>query len=119
MNQLEEERYERLGTQVQKDIKQVHQSIIQLKEELIEARQVRQHRQEYDAMATIIQKHPDRSSLESDIKSLEDNSKNINDRIAELSKQLELRQKQSSVLVLAIQQLMETIDKDDGVPMET
>ena len=122
MNQSEEERYDRLGTKIQEEIKQVRQNIVQLKEDLIQAREVRQHRQEYDAMATIIQKHPDRASSEFDIKSLDESSKIVNNRIAELTNQLELREKQSSVLVLAIQQLMDTLDNDDSnqeVPMET
>ena len=122
MNQLEEERYDSLATHVQEEIKGVQAEIIQLKEDLIQAREVRQHRQEYDAMATIIQKHPDRDTSENDIAALEERSKKVNGRITQVTEQLELRQKQSSVLVLAIQQLLETIDNDDNnteEPMET
>ena len=122
MNQLEEERYDSLAKHVQEEIKGVQAEIIQLKEDLIQAREVRQHRQEYDAMATIIQKHPDRDTSENDIAALEERSKKVNGRITQVTEQLELRQKQSSVLVLAIQQLLETIDNDDNnteEPMET
>ena len=122
MNQLEEERYDSLAKHVQEEIKEVQAEIIQLKEDLIQAREVRQHRQEYDAMATIIQKHPGRDTSENDIAALEERSKKVNGRITQVTEQLDLRQKQSSVLVLAIQQLLETIDNDENnteEPMET
>ena len=121
MNQLEEKRYERLGEHVQKEIVDAQKKILELKEDLIKAQEVRQHRQEYDAMATVIQKHPDRATSEADITLLQGNLKKVKDRIMELTEQLELRHKQSSVLVLAIQQLLDSLDNntDSEIPMET
>lgn len=124
MNQLEEQRYNQLSTEVQDDIKSIQQKIIQLKQDLIKAREVKQHRQEYDAMATVIQKHPDRESSISEIDSLKENFKKVNNRIEEITEKLERRRKQSSILMLAIHQMLHSIEEDSDnsndsvVPME-
>lgn len=123
MNQLEEQRYDQLSTQVQVDIKNIQQKIIELKQDLIKAREVKQHRQEYDAMASVIQKHPDRESSKSEIDSLKENFGKVNNRIEEVTEKLERRRKQSSILMLAIQQILHSLDEDtdnntDAVPME-
>ena len=119
MNKQEEELYDGLATQVQDEIKQMKQKITESKEELIKACEVRQHRQQYDAMATIIQQHPDRAASIADIKSVEQNLERVNGQIIKLAEQLDSRRKQGSVLVLAIQQLLDTVNKDSEMLMET
>ena len=114
MNHDEELRYESLVTQVKDEIEVIQLQIKALRDDLTNAREVRQHRQEYDAMATIIQKHPARELTKKNIESLQNKLQDLTRRLTELAEQLSLRRNQGHLLVLAIQQLMDNSDKQSG-----
>ena len=53
MNKRELERYSRLYSEIETEITSTQDRIIQLRKELKIAKEVRQHRQQYDAMAKV------------------------------------------------------------------
>ncbi|XP_006815989.1 uncharacterized protein LOC102807610 [Saccoglossus kowalevskii] len=60
MNLREMAKYEQIYKDIEKAISDAHHTISSSKSELQHAKRVRKNRQEYDALAKVIQKHPDR-----------------------------------------------------------
>ena len=53
MNEKELDRYRQLYSEIETEISSTQERIVQLRKELKTAREVRQHRQQYDAMAKV------------------------------------------------------------------
>lgn len=148
MNKRELERYSRLYSEIETEITSTQDRITQLRKELKTAKEVRQHRQQYDAMAKVqmmhnawlssldllcpsqvILQHPGRHQSLDQIQQLEQQLEHLSSQHESLSHQLSLRRKQCHLLVFAIQQLTESLDQEqqtdegsDGdrtTPMET
>lgn len=128
MNKDENSRYDQLVSSIDKDITDSKKLIESQRGELEKARLVRQHLQEYDAMATVIQRTPTRSESAIKIKQLERELEDLTNKQSQLTEQLSLRRKQGYLLSFAIHQLLDTLDRpstnnvnnnnDNSSPME-
>jgi len=126
MNLKERQNYDKLNEQIAKQIEDAYTEIAECKEELHQAKRVRRNRQEYDALAKVIQQQPDRQDT---LKKLEDLDKEIESTSGsgkELDQKLEKRKKQFHVLMAAIYEMQrileadnETAPEEDGVSMDT
>lgn len=121
MNTEEKCHYDELVTSINKDIDNTQSLIETLRDEFSEAQLVQQHRQEYDAMAGVIQKTPGRQESITKIKQLEDQLEGLRTKQARLVERLSLHRKQGYLLSFALHQLIDIIDHTDDdltSPME-
>ncbi|XP_057296472.1 THO complex subunit 7 homolog [Hydractinia symbiolongicarpus] len=113
MNTEERDNYEKLYQQIQGKIVEAKKDIALCKEELQQAKIIRRNKQEYDSLARIIEKHPERKITEREIQSLEKEISELNARMHKLMQKLEMRQKQFHVLVYSVQLLQQILEDDD------
>merc|ERR1739844_21121 len=115
MNRTEAKNYEKLYEQIKLEISQAEEEIRQTKADLVEARKVRRNRMEYDALAKVISKNPDRSTQGrkiEDVKAELDDLKATEDA---LETKFESRKKQFHVLVQSIHNLQALLDEDNDI----
>lgn len=115
MNIKERENYEQLYCHIKQQILGAKEDIAACKEQLQEAKVVRKNKQEYDALAKIIEKHPERKLTDKEIESLEFEINDLNARKQTLMQKLEMRQKQFHVLIYSVQLLQQILDDDQEV----
>uniref|UniRef100_A0A3P9KJZ6 THO complex 7 n=1 Tax=Oryzias latipes TaxID=8090 RepID=A0A3P9KJZ6_ORYLA len=60
MNLREMENYEKIYSNIEQNITSAHEKIAECKKDIQRAKRIRKNRQEYDALAKVIQQHPDR-----------------------------------------------------------
>merc|ERR1711934_42682 len=111
MNRTDAKNYEKIKL----EISQAEEEIRQTKADLVEARKVRRNRMEYDALAKVISKNPDRSTQGrkiEDVKAELDDLKATEDA---LETKLESRKKQFHVLVQSIHNLQALLDEDNDI----
>ncbi|KAG9483607.1 hypothetical protein GDO78_009496 [Eleutherodactylus coqui] len=60
MNLREMENYEKIYSDIESSITAAHEKISECKKQILQAKRIRKNRQEYDALAKVIQHHPDR-----------------------------------------------------------
>jgi len=119
MNRTEAKNYEKLYEKIKLEISQAEEQIRQTKEDLVEARKVRRNRMEYDALAKVINKNPDRLTQGKkidDVKAELDDLKTAEDA---LEAKLESRKKQFHVLVQSIHNLQALLDEDNDTAFHT
>lgn len=114
MNLKEQEHYDSLNERIELQINDACEKIAQCKSELNAAKCIRRNRQEYDALAKVIQQHPDRQET---LRQLEEVDKELEvhretERV--LHEKLELRRKQFHVLLTAIHELQQILEEDEG-----
>ncbi|XP_045164609.1 THO complex subunit 7 homolog [Mercenaria mercenaria] len=114
MNLLEQENYERLNKQIESRIEEAEQKIKESKEELKMAKQIRKHRQEYDALAKVIQQQPDRQETTRKLQNVDEELKHSEETKKKLEQKLDLRRKQFHVLISAIHELQSMLEEDEG-----
>jgi len=115
MNIKERENYEQLYCHIKQQILDAKQDISACKEQLQEAKEVRKNKQEYDALAKIIEKHPERKMTNKEIETLELEINELNTKKQTLMQKLEMRQKQFHVLIYSVQLLQQILDDDQEV----
>merc|ERR1712080_357146 len=76
---------------------------------------VRRNKQEYDALAKIIEKHPERKLTDREIETLESEIHGLNTKKQTLMQKLEMRQKQFHVLIYSVQLLQQILEDDQEV----
>jgi THO complex subunit 7 len=113
MNIGEQENYKNLSQQIEQQIKDACEQITECKNELQQARFIRKNRQEYDALAKVIQQHPDRQETIRQLAALDKELEAQRETKAQLKKKLELRQKQFHVLIVAIHGLQRILEDDE------
>merc|ERR1712080_315216 len=113
MNGTEAENYEKLYEKIKNDISQAETQIKQTKEEVVQARKIRRNRMEYDALAKVINKNPDRATQGKKIKEIKADLESLRATEASLEDKLESRKKQFHVLVQSIHNLQALLDEDD------
>lgn len=118
MNCKEEKQYDELVTSIEKQIKDTQEHIESLREELVKARLVRQHSQEYDALANVIMMTTAREDSSIRIQQLEKQLEELSNKHVQLSDQLSLRRKQGYLLMFSIHQLLDILNCDNIEPME-
>ncbi|XP_076448505.1 THO complex subunit 7 homolog isoform X1 [Babylonia areolata] len=111
MNIAEQENYEKLTKDIEKKIQEATERITECKAELQEAKRIRKNRQEYDALAKVIQQHPDRQETTRQLQSLDKELKSFADTKEKLEEKLELRRKQFLVLITSIHELQRILEE--------
>jgi len=115
MNNVEAQNYEQLYDQIKDEIRKAEEDIRKTKEELVQARKVRRNRMEYDAMAKVINKNPDRFTQGSKIEDIKLEIEHLKLTEATLEDKLESRRKQFHVLVQSIHNLQSLLDADNEI----
>ncbi|XP_064606610.1 THO complex subunit 7 homolog isoform X2 [Liolophura sinensis] len=121
MNLREQANYGKLNRQIEEKITQAMDKIAECKNELIEAKTIRRNRQEYDNLAAVIQKQPDRQTSMKKLQELEDGLTQLKTTKEKLEQKLDLRRKQFHVLLSSIHELQRILEDDnaDESDMET
>jgi len=115
MNIKERENYEQLFLHIKQQILDAKQDIAECKVQLQEAKVVRKNKQEYDALAKIIEKHPERKLTDHEIEQLEGDINALNVKKQTLMQKLEMRQKQFHVLIYSVQLLQQILQEDQEI----
>lgn len=116
MNVAERLNYENLYGRIESQIEETRAEISTCKQELQRARVVRKNKQEYEALARVIEAQPTRGDSERDIEATRTKLNALNEERETLARKLELRQKQFHALIYSIQllqQILEDGDDDD------
>jgi len=113
MNVKENENYEELYAKIDDDLKSAVVKIEECKKDLEKAKVIRKNRQEYDALAKIINQHPDRQATIDRIAALEKEHSDLKNTKTQLERKLEQRRRQFHLLVTSIHQLQALLDEDE------
>ncbi|KAE8612612.1 hypothetical protein XENTR_v10012914 [Xenopus tropicalis] len=126
MNLREMENYEKIYVDIESSIAAAHEKIAECKKQILQAKRIRKNRQEYDALAKVIQQHPDRHETLKQLEALDKELKQLSHTKENVEDKLELRRKQFHVLLSTIHELQQTLENDDKLaeesqesPMET
>ncbi|KAG7319229.1 hypothetical protein KOW79_017703 [Hemibagrus wyckioides] len=113
MNLMEMENYEKIYTDIEQSISAAHEKIAECKKEIQRAKRIRKNRQEYDALAKVIQQHPDRHQTMEQLEALDKELQQLSQIKENVEDKLELRKKQFHVLLSTIQELQQTLENDE------
>ncbi|XP_008318588.1 THO complex subunit 7 homolog [Cynoglossus semilaevis] len=113
MNLREMENYEKIYKNIEQNITSAHEKITECKKEIQRAKRIRKNRQEYDALAKVIQLHPDRHETLKQLEALDKELQQLSNTKDNVDAKLELRKKQFHVLLSTIQELQQTLDNDE------
>ncbi|KGL85156.1 THO complex subunit 7, partial [Tinamus guttatus] len=113
MNLREMENYEKIYKDIENSIAAAHEKISECKKQILQAKRIRKNRQEYDALAKVIQHHPDRHETLKIYYDLFGCMCTPFPKIYILWLQLELRRKQFHVLLSTIHELQQTLENDE------
>lgn len=114
MNVKENDNYEELYAKIDDDLRNAVVKIEESKKELEKAKVIRKNRQEYHALAKIINEHPDRLASIDRIAALEKEQSVLKSTKAQLGRKLEQRRRQFHLMVTSIHQLQALLDEDDN-----
>merc|ERR1739838_878267 len=114
MNVKENDNYEELYAKIDEDLSNAVVKIEDCKKELEKAKVIRKNRQEYGALAKIINEHPDRQATIDRIAALEKEHSVLKNTKAQLERKLEQRRRQFHLLVTSIHQLQALLEEDDN-----
>lgn len=113
MNLREQKKYEHLNQEIEEKIFQATAKIADRKLELQQAKRIRKNRQEYDALAKIIQRHPDRLETTRQLQALDRELEKLKQKKNYIQEKLDLRRKQFHVLIAAIHDLEGILEEDE------
>ncbi|XP_015904902.1 THO complex subunit 7 homolog [Parasteatoda tepidariorum] len=112
-NEAEIENYKQLEDEIGKNISEVKDTIVQKKLDLQQAKKIREHKQQYDALARIIAQQPDRKETEAKLKALNEEIESLAVSKMNLEKKLDKRHKELQVLLGAAYELQKFVEKND------
>ncbi|XP_040215109.1 THO complex subunit 7 homolog [Rana temporaria] len=113
MNLREMENYETIYSDIESSIAAAHEKIAECKKQILQAKRIRKNRQEYDALAKVIQNHPDRHETLKQLEALDKELKQLSHTKENVEDKLELRRKQFHVLLSTIHELQQTLENDE------
>ena len=113
MNIKERQNYEVLYQNIQDQIVKAKEEIATCKTELKQARTVRKNKQEYDALAKVIETQPERKQLGREIDNVHSELETLDEAKQKLVQKLEMRQKQFHTLIYSIQLLQMILEDND------
>ncbi|XP_057701538.1 THO complex subunit 7 homolog [Corythoichthys intestinalis] len=113
MNLREMENYGKIYSNIEQNITSAHEKIAECKKEIQRAKRVRKNRQEYDALAKVIQHHPNRHETLKQLEALDKELQQLSKIKENVDAKLELRKKQFHVLLSTIQELQQTLENDE------
>ncbi|CAH1784822.1 unnamed protein product [Owenia fusiformis] len=114
MNTREQQNYEKLNKEIEENIKEAFDKIAECKSELHQAKRIRKNRQEYDALAKTIQKHPDRQKTLKELEALDKELAELKETKESLEQKLDIRRKQFHVLIAAIHEMQRIVEEDEN-----
>ncbi|KAM4021989.1 THO complex subunit 7 [Anomaloglossus baeobatrachus] len=118
MNLREMENYEKIYSDIESSIAAAHDKIAECKKQILQAKRIRKNRQEYDALAKVIQYHPDRHETLKQLEALDKELKQLSHTKENVEDKLELRRKQFHVLLSTIHELQQTLENDEKLAEE-
>ncbi|KAB0396017.1 hypothetical protein E2I00_009536, partial [Balaenoptera physalus] len=110
MNLREMENYEKIYKEIECSIAGAHEKIAECKKQILQAKRIRKNRQEYDALAKVIQRHPDRHETLKELEALGKELEHLSHIKESVEDKLELRRKQFHVLLSTIHELQQTLE---------
>lgn len=113
MNKAEMDRYSVLNSEIEQSIKERQENIVSAREDLKEAKEIRKNRQQYDALAKVIQRHPERTRTQNEIKELQEEMERLKTSREKLISKLELRKRQFHLLVHSIHELQRLLEEEE------
>ncbi|KAM6413833.1 THO complex subunit 7 [Rhynochetos jubatus] len=113
MNLREMENYEKIYKDIENSITAAHEKISECKKQILQAKRIRKNRQEYDALAKVIQHHPDRHETLKQLEALGKELTHLSHIKENVEDKLELRRKQFHVLLSTIHELQQTLENDE------
>ncbi|KAM4722526.1 THO complex subunit 7 [Rhinophrynus dorsalis] len=113
MNLREMENYEKIYADIESSIAGAHEKIAECKKQILQAKRIRKNRQEYDALAKVIQHHPTRQETLKQLEDLGKELQQLSHTKENVEDKLELRRKQFHVLLSTIHELQQTLENDD------
>eukprot|EP00054_Salpingoeca_dolichothecata_P039137 m.15411 g.15411 ORF g.15411 m.15411 type:complete len:209 (+) comp9725_c0_seq1:27-653(+) len=116
MNQREREHYDVLFEQIGEQIETSRNNIEDSKKKLEVEKQVKLNRQEYDALAKVIEKHPPREDTIRATAQVEKELQELEDKGTALESKLQLRKKQFHLLSHAINELKRDLQDESEKP---
>ncbi|XP_069493740.1 THO complex subunit 7 homolog [Ambystoma mexicanum] len=119
MNLREMTNYKQMYTDIECSIAAAHEKIADYKKQILQAKRIRRNRQEYDVLAKVIQKHPDRHATLRQLDALGEELQRLNDTKAFAEDKLELKRKQFHVLLSTIHELQQTLENDEKLAEES
>ncbi|XP_035579602.1 THO complex subunit 7 homolog [Zalophus californianus] len=113
MNLREMENYEKIYKKIECSIAGAHEKIAECKKQILQAKRIRENRQEYDALAKVIQHHPDQHETLKELESLGKELEHLSHIKESVEDKLELGRKQFHVLLSTIHELQQTLENDE------
>ncbi|XP_057394621.1 THO complex subunit 7 homolog [Balaenoptera acutorostrata] len=113
MNLREVENYEKTYKEIECSIAGAHEKIAECKKQILEAKRIRKNREEYDALAKVIQRHPDRHETLKELEALGKELEHLSHIKESVDDKLELRRKQFHVLHSVLHELQQTLENDE------
>ncbi|CAG2119381.1 unnamed protein product, partial [Medioppia subpectinata] len=110
--------YERLYEQTGESIVDCRQRLAKARDELRTAKRVREYRHEYESMATLINRHCDRSETTKKLRELRKEIQRIHSIRDDLNKRLDSRRQQFQVMLGASRQLNLFLSEDNDHSMD-
>lgn len=105
MMQNELKNYEAISKTIDTGIEHAKVQIVQSKENLVLAKKIRKNRMEYDMLAQVIKKRPDRKETTKEMEALKKELDELKEKRSRLEQKLKMRQNDFTVLMRSIQEL--------------
>lgn len=112
MNLRETLSYEQMYADMESSIAAAREKISDCKGQIVHAKQIRKNRQEYDSLAKVIQRHPDRHETLGQLEGLNEELGRLTHTKGDTEDRLELKRKQFHVLLSSIHELQQTLEND-------
>ncbi|KAF5841487.1 Tho complex subunit 7-domain-containing protein [Dunaliella salina] len=112
-NRREQQNYIQKQQQLQAEIEQVKQDIQTKKMELEQARQVRQHNEEYEVLRHLLAQHPPRAATQAEIDRINGNIKRITAQGNKVAATMQKRRQQFALLFHVIEELQRCTEESE------
>ncbi|XP_072145004.1 THO complex subunit 7 homolog isoform X3 [Dermacentor andersoni] len=119
MNDAEMKNYEQLYSEIEVGIANAQKNIVENKLELQKAKSIRKNKQEYDALAKVIAKQPDRRGMLSQLECLEKEIRSLQQSQQALDSRLEHRRRQFHVLLTSVCELGRILKDEENGDVES
>lgn len=113
MMKQEMKNYDVISTTIEEGIEMAKTQIEQSKINLVLAKKIRRNRMEYDVLAKVIQQQPDRKNTSEKLATLSKELEDLEGTRKQLQERLEIRRKEFTVLMHAIQSLQHKLGDDN------
>jgi len=118
MNEQEAKNYAKLHQEIEGEITAGKERIEKYQQQLSRAKQIKSHKQQYDAIAQIIKQYPSKDETTSSISRTEKEIEELKRKKIYFEEEVQKRKRQFEVLVYSIQQLQCELSQDPVQSME-